>query len=617
MRKKRMYGSLIALLTAVSLVSIVHAADLGLTLHQIDSSQFPKVRVYVTVADSQGLPITGLDTQAFAITEDGKQVKDLQVQSIVDSQEPIAVALNVDVSGSMKDSGSLDAAKQAATAFIETMGTTDSVAIVSFADDVKVVQGFTADKGVLNAGVQKLATDGDTSLYDAVTQSAQLMGALPQQRKIILVVTDGEDTKSKQSLDDAVAAAKAAKAVVLAVGLGPGVKKDVLDKLASATTGQAVYVDKPDQLRQVFLSFGDQLRRQYVLQYTSQLPGDDKQHEVVVQSNYRGQKAEAKGSFAAKRTPLTLDVKGITSATRITGAQSIDVAVTGGSAKTVELLVDDQQRATADTAPYVLKWDATKESPGMHRVVVRATDATGVTTDKEFVVEVAGAAQAAPTVAASPAKAGAASPVAQDSTILLAIGALVALALVGFLVWFFALRRPRVAALPRIETAPRVEMDDRTENIDLPVQAKAIASRAGPAAAAAPKMASDAGATVVGAIPSDGAGATVVSEVPAPPPPPKARLQIAQQGAQRVVIAAKTETILGRLPDNEVTINDPLASRKHARIIREDRTFWVEDMGSKNGTSLNGRQITTRQKLVPNDQIKIGDVTITFTLDEG
>ncbi len=614
MRNKWMSGCLAALMVAASLVSIVQAADLGLTLHQIDSSQFPKVRVYVTVADSQGLPITGLDAQAFALAEDGKQIKDFRVEPVVDSQESIAVALNIDVSGSMNDGGNLDAAKQAATAFVETMGAKDSVAVVSFADDVKVVQGFTADKGALTAGVQKLAAKGDTSLFDAVTQSAQLMGALPQLRKVILVLTDGEDTKSKQSLDDAVAAANAAKAVVLAVGLGPGVKKDILDKLAGSTTGQAVYVDKPDQLRQVFLSFGDQLRRQYVLQYTSALPGDDKQHEVVVQSAYRGQKAETKGTFVAKRTPLALDVKGIANATKVTGAQKVEVAVTGGAAKTVELLVDDQQRAVAETAPYVLQWDTAKENPGMHRVIVRAKDAAGVATDKEFVVEVAGAAQPAPAVASTPVKANTAPPAAQDNTMLLALGVLVALGLVGFLVWFFALRkRPRVPAMPKIEAAPKAEMDDRTENIDYRIPAKAVA----PAAAAAPVMAADAGATVVGAIPSGDAGATVISEAPAPPPPPpKARLQVSQQGTQRVVIVAKAEAVLGRLPENEVIINDPLASRKHARIIREEMEFWVEDLGSKNGTSVNGRQIT-RQKLASNDQIKIGDATITFTLDEG
>ena len=619
MPKKAIFSCLAALLVAAPLVSVALAADLGLTTQQIDVSQFPKVRIYVTVADSQGMPITGLDAQAFTLAEDGKPIKDFRVEPVVDSQESIAVALNIDVSGSMKDNGKLDAAKQAAAAFIDTMGAKDSVAVVSFADTVKVVQGFTGDKAALTAGVQKLETDGDTSLYDAVIQSSQLMGALPQGRKVVIVLTDGADTKSKQSLDDAMAAAKDAHVLLLAVGLGPDVKKEILDKLAGATAGQAVYVAKPDQLRQVFLSFGDQLRRQYVLQYTSQLPGDGKQHEVAIQSTYRGQKAEVKGSFLAKSTPLSLAIKGIDNASKVSGPQKVEVTVTGGTAKTVELLVDDQQRAVADSAPFLLQWDATNEKPGIHRIIVRAKDAAGTTTDKEYVVEVVGAAPAAAaTPAATPGKGATATAAPQDNTMIMAGAAAVALlAIIGLLVWFFVIRkRPRLPGAPKIEAAPKPDLDDRTENIDYPVPATAAVAAAAHGAAPVPASVADSGATVIGAAPALEVGATVMSDEPVPSPPPKARLLVRQQGIEQIVVMSNAEAVLGRLPDNEVVISDPLASRKHARIVREGGGFWVEDLGSKNGTSVNGRPIT-RQKLEIDDQIKIGDATVTFTLDNG
>ena len=128
----RLYRCLAVWLVLILLVPVAEAAGLGLTVHRIDSSQFPMVRVYATVATSQGVPIRGLDKAAFELLEDDKPIQDFQLGSMVDSSEPIAVALTMDVSGSMNDQGKLDAAKQAASTFVDSMGVNDSASIVVF-----------------------------------------------------------------------------------------------------------------------------------------------------------------------------------------------------------------------------------------------------------------------------------------------------------------------------------------------------------------------------------------------------------------------------------------------------------------------------------------------------
>src|SRR6185295_11247249 len=85
----------------------------------------------------------------------------------------------------------------------------------------------------------------------------------------------------------------------------------------------------------------------------------------------------------------------------ISGQRRIEVAVTG-PAQQAELLIDGQSKATASAAPFVFQWDTTKETPGLKKVVVRVRDVTGVATEKEFGVQVAGAAVATATPAAAP-----------------------------------------------------------------------------------------------------------------------------------------------------------------------------------------------------------------------
>jgi pSer/pThr/pTyr-binding forkhead associated (FHA) protein len=98
------------------------------------------------------------------------------------------------------------------------------------------------------------------------------------------------------------------------------------------------------------------------------------------------------------------------------------------------------------------------------------------------------------------------------------------------------------------------------------------------------------------------------------PKPPRARLLIARQGEQREVVINEPEATLGRDESTQVPIDDPLASRRHCRILREKDAFWLEDMRSLNGTQVNGEPVTRRQ-LANNDRISIGETVLTFMVE--
>lgn len=606
----RLYRGLIALIMSIALAtSLVEAAGIGVAVQQVDASQFPQVRINASVADSEGVPITGLDDQAFKLTEDGKPITKFQVQPIVNSQEPVAVVFIMDVSGSMNDNGKLAAAKDAASAYVDTMGPNDSAALISFSDTVTIDQGYTSDQATLKKAINALKANGNTAIYDAVVQAAILQGAIPQRRKIMLLMTDGDDNRSKNSLDDAINAAKKSGAPVFAVGLGSDVKKDALTKLATSTGGQAIFVSKGTDLKQIFLSIGDQLRREYVIDYTSALPADSKTHTVEVTATYRGQTAKGTGTFVQPKTPLALDVSGITDGAKVSGVQKITVTAKTGTIAQAELLVDGKSVSTAKAAPFTFQWDPSQESPGIHTVIVRATDASGASTDAKFDVEVVGAATPAaspttvaaaavapvtlsPTVVATPA------PAKQAATnpLYYVAGGLAALILiVGGLIAFLVTRRPGAAAAPAPPPPPappreQTVVTDRTEVIAPP-----------PPPIDATMAASDGNATVVGGMPSA-------------PSLPRGKLVIVQNGTKTELPVRQAEVILGREASNPVVIKDPLASRRHAKIVIDNGEFWVEDLKSLNGTRVNG-EVITRRKLANNDQIKIGDATVTFVAE--
>ncbi len=622
---KRLYRYLAILLFPLALAaSVAEAANLSVSVQQIDTSQFPQIQGFVSVTDSQGIPIAGLDSKAFQILEDGTNVSNYSFNPVINSQEPIAVAFILDLSGSMNDNGKLDGAKQATDAFIDTMAPNDSAALITFSDTVKVNQSYTHDKNVLKSAVSQLKANGNTAIYDAVAQGASLQSTVQARRRIMLLMTDGDDNRSKQSLDGAIAAAKASGTPVFVVGLGSDVKKDILDKLASSTGGQAVYAASGDQLQKDFLYLSDELRREYSFQYTSSVAPDGKEHKITVKATYHAETAESTGTFVAKPQPINMTVTGITDAAKVTGPQTVQVSISSGTATQVALLVDDQSVATATAAPYNLAWDASKLTPGTHKVTVRATDPAGNNTDKTFTIDVAAppatptvvTAAVAPTVAAAPTQAVPTvvpTPVPTPASTVVnplyyaIAGGVVLLLAIGGLVAFLVTRRPKVVVTPPAPPPPpqpQPSVSDRTEVIGPPP--------APPPPPPPPRPSVEATSTVVsGDATVVGGNATVISGPPPVPRLPKGKLVIMQNGAKSEVTIQQIETMLGREATNPVVIKDPMASRRHAKIVIDNGEFWIEDLKSLNGTRVNG-EVITRRKLASNDQIKIGDASMTF-----
>ena len=99
------------------------------------------------------------------------------------------------------------------------------------------------------------------------------------------------------------------------------------------------------------------------------------------------------------------------------------------------------------------------------------------------------------------------------------------------------------------------------------------------------------------------------------------RLVVVRRGQTELLpgqsIPLSVITGLGRAPTNTVVLSEPFASNEHARLYRRDQRWWLEDLGSRNGTRLNGERLRARAIVVTGDVIGIGGVQLRIELEEG
>jgi VWFA-related protein len=269
----------IAILVVVGVYAApVRAQGTGeLTVHitQVDTSAFPKVKVYVSVTDSAGEPAP-VKLETIQLYENGKAITPTDVSGIGNSV-PLTTLLVVDISGSMNYGGKLASAKTAAEAYVDQMRAGDEAGLLSFNTRITYVQPVTADREKLKLAIQGLNATSDTAMYDALAQGIGLLQNVSG-RKAIIVLTDGMDNRSKQTADGVVQQIDPTGLSISTIGLGDptqktsalvGIDEPALKSLAERAGGSYGYVNDAAALRSLYEQYGRALQSEYVLTYTS------------------------------------------------------------------------------------------------------------------------------------------------------------------------------------------------------------------------------------------------------------------------------------------------------------------------------------------------------------
>lgn len=234
-----------------------------------------RVVLDVTVYDRQGRLIPGLTAKDFRVMEDGIKQK---ILNLAQEDRPLTLGLVVDSSRSIGESRPeviVGAMRLAKLSHPE-----DDVFLVSFNDTAHFglprESAFTRDLPTLRNALFDMKPEGRTALYDAV---AMALGELEHggwDRKAAVIFSDGGDTASRETLEDALERVKRSNALVYAIGLGsalnPYRSPKILKQLARASGGEAYFPKAREELQQACESIATEMRSQYTLTYAPSNP---------------------------------------------------------------------------------------------------------------------------------------------------------------------------------------------------------------------------------------------------------------------------------------------------------------------------------------------------------
>jgi len=233
----------------------------------VDVTDHP--RVSLTVEPPASMAEGTLPADAFNLTENGARV-DVEVNGLrsptaTTPTDTLEVVLVIDTSGSMAGAP-LAAAKAAATAFVTELPEETAFAVVAFSDKPATVSPLTLGHADVEAAIDGLDASGGTALYDGLQTGVGQFGE--GARHALVLLTDGGDTVSQATLDEATEAITDAPIEFAAVELvTPDYDGDVLRNLADATGGEILSTDSPDELARLYRTVASQLVGRYLVSY--------------------------------------------------------------------------------------------------------------------------------------------------------------------------------------------------------------------------------------------------------------------------------------------------------------------------------------------------------------
>ncbi len=233
------------------------------------------VNVAVNVADEHGAPIGDLGKADFAISEDGKGQTIAVFEK--ESATPLSIVLAIDGSESVLRNERLE--REAAKRFVRALlRDQDELDLMEFSDSVREIVSFTNDRKRIENGLGELERGTDTALYDAVYLGSQRLAQTRNdagRRRVMVLITDGGDTKNKSSYKQAVEQAQRAGAMLYSIIIVPIAAdagrntggEHALITMSEDTGGKYYYVEDPSDLVRAFARVSDDLRTQYVIGY--------------------------------------------------------------------------------------------------------------------------------------------------------------------------------------------------------------------------------------------------------------------------------------------------------------------------------------------------------------
>ena len=290
------------------------------------------VDVLFSVVTKREKLVTDLTRDDFKVFDDNVQQEITSFSQPTDL--PLRIGMVLDTSNSIRDRLKFEQDAAIDFLFNALRRGRDQAFLMTFDDGPQVIREFTGDGGELRDTILKQRAGGGTSLYDAVYTASEMLlnksplppGPNPDVRRVLVIISDGDDNSSNRSRGEAVAMAQRAGVIIYAISTSTewvnaeqesdpakrinrkfekGEGDHVLDQLAAETGGRAFFPYWIDDLGQSFLDIGDELRHQYALAYSpaGRTP-DGKYHTIRIQVDRKNVIVRARKGYYSVPIPV-------------------------------------------------------------------------------------------------------------------------------------------------------------------------------------------------------------------------------------------------------------------------------------------------------------------------
>jgi len=231
-----------------------------------------EVSLHATVTDGKKRLVTNLRRDAFKVFEDGKPQL---ITSFQNEDVPVALGIVIDNSGSMVEKRRQ--VNRAALNLVRASNKQDQVFVVNFSKHYSIDQDFTGDIGKLSEALEKVQPSGETALYDALIAAAYHLSASEIQKRILVLITDGEDNSSRETLQRTVELLQRKTGpIVYAIGIlddtSPKAARNALQTIAIKTGGIAFLPKNGKEIDKISARVAHDIRNQYAIAYKPENP---------------------------------------------------------------------------------------------------------------------------------------------------------------------------------------------------------------------------------------------------------------------------------------------------------------------------------------------------------
>ncbi len=227
------------------------------------------VVLHVSVTDEHGQFVPGLKEENFRVFEDSSEQK---IAVLRQEDVPVSMGLLIDNSGSMSDKR--EKVNAAALTFVKTSNPEDEVFVAHFNDKYYFDHDFTNDAAQLKKALEQDEPSSSTALYDATATSLDRLKSGYLDKKVLLIVSDGEDNSSHRNLESALQEAQRSNALIYAIGLLREEKPESAERdrqallaLSRATGGAALFPENLEDVEFTCTQMAREIRHQYTLAY--------------------------------------------------------------------------------------------------------------------------------------------------------------------------------------------------------------------------------------------------------------------------------------------------------------------------------------------------------------